>query len=66
MLKKQEGSRHRQICEYITGLDFSGELNRIAQEHNVTPASLRLMTERMFESSVFRYQFEHIRKETNA
>lgn len=66
MLKQKEGSRHRQICEYLTGFDFSCELNRIAKEHNITPSSLRLMIERMFESSIFRYQFEHIWKEEDA
>jgi len=61
--RQKEGSRHREICEYITGLDFGGELKHIAREHNVTAMSLRLMVERIFESALFVYQFEHINKE---
>ncbi len=66
MLKQKEGSRHRKICEYITGFDFSGELNTIAQEHNATGPSLRLMVERVFESAIFRHQFEYVNREENA
>ena len=66
LTKLQENSRHRKIGEFILGPNFLGELDRIAQEHNVTTLSLRFMVKRMFESSQFRYQFEVVEKEEDA
>jgi len=54
---------YTEVRDYMLSVDFSGNLDTIAKEHNCEYLALRKMVEEIFKNNIFRYHFGFVRKD---